>query len=351
VGNYKGAPGGLDRATQARRQPGSTFKPIVYSYALHTRRFNAASLLETRSTSIAGYRPLNFEESEGSEPARMREAVAKSINVAAVHVARDVGVANVVSWARALGITSNLGADLSLALGSYEVAPIEMANTYATFASGGIYDTPRFIQSIVDSHGKQVPIPAPPPSRRVMEEGEAFLITNILQSVVDHGTGRKAKVLNRPVAGKTGTSNKAKDAWFVGYSTDLSCAVWTGYDDATPLGRREAGSTAALPAWVAFMKAAHKGRPPTDFPRPPDVVTVRIDPTTGLLPQPDQEDTMEEFFLRGTEPTEVAELDAGVDGGDADIVTEDGGVTMPQLDKDAETLPALPQPEDPVPLF
>jgi penicillin-binding protein 1A len=350
VGNYEAVPGGLDRATQAKRQPGSTFKPIVYSYALHTRRFTPATLVETRPGSVRGLHGADEGQNPGVAPVRLREALAKSINVVAVHVAREVGPANVVSWAKALGLTTPLGADLSLPLGAYEAKPIEMANVYASFAAGGMFETPRLITRIQDPNGKDVPLPPAPPSRRVMEESEAYLISSMLTSVIDHGTGRRAKRLGLPLAGKTGTTNESKDAWFVGYSTDLAVAVWTGYDDAKPMGKSEAGSSAALPAWMSFMKAAHAGKPPTDFPRPADVAVVRIDPQTGLLARPDQDDAISEFFLTGSEPTEVAELDAGVDGGELPE-SPDGIPEVPSMERDAATLPALPPPETPVPLF
>ncbi len=348
VGNYEAVPGGLDRATQARRQPASTFKPIVYSYALHTRRFTPATLVDIRPASVRGIRAADESDAESTESVRLREALAKSVNVAAVHVTREVGPANVVSWARTLGLTTPMEPDLSLPLGAYEAKPIEMANVYASFASGGMLELPKLITRIQDPSGNEVALPTPPPSRRVMEESEAFLITSMLTSVVDHGTGQLARGLGRPVAGKTGTSNESKDAWFVGYSTEIAVAVWTGYDDARPLGRREAGATAALPAWVSFMKAAHAGKPPTDFPRPADVAVVSIDPATGLLPLEDQEDTLQEFFLRGTEPTERVVADAGVDG----APSPDGEVPeVPPMEHDAATLPALPPPETTVPLF
>lgn len=348
VGNYEAVVGGLDRATQARRQPASTFKPIVYSYALHTRRFTPATLVDVRPNSVRGIRAADEAEAASTETIRLREALAKSVNVAAVHVIREVGPANVVSWAKALGITTPMGPDLSLPLGAYEAKPIEMVNVYATFAAGGQFELPKLITRIQDPSGKEVPLPPTPPSRRVMEESEAYLITSMLTSVIDRGTGQLARGVGRPVAGKTGTSNEAKDAWFIGYSTDIAVAVWTGYDDARPLGRREAGATAALPAWVSFMKAAHAGTPPTDFPRPADVLVVSIDPTTGLLPAEDQTDTLTEFFLSGTEPTERVELDAGVH--DA-LASEQEVPEVPAMERDAETLPALPPPEDTIPLF
>jgi penicillin-binding protein 1A len=318
IGSYEAASGALDRATQAHRQPGSSFKPFVYGYALSSRRFTPASLLETSPGSLAGYRPSNFEDSEGVAPTRLREALAHSVNVSAVHVLEDVGPANVVAWASALGIQSKLGSDLSLALGSYEVTPYEMATAFATLASGGIYEAPILVTRITGPDGAEVPLPPRPPSRRVMGEAEAYLTTSVLMSVVDHGTAASARSLRRPVAGKTGTSNQAKDTWFVGYSTDIVCATWTGYDDGRPLGGREQGATTALPAWISFMKEAHDKRPATEFPRPAGLVALRIDPRTGLLAYEGEEDAIEELFLQGTEPQTVSTPSAATpDGGTA----------------------------------
>jgi penicillin-binding protein 1A len=326
VGSYEGQAGALDRATQSRRQPGSTFKPIVYSYALHSRRMTLASLVDpTPDVFEGGYRPSNFEGWQGHSPLRLREALANSVNVAAVRVLRDVGPANVVAWARALGIESPMKADLSLALGSYEVRPIDLAGAYATFASGGTYEEPRLVMRIVGPDGKEVALPDPPPARRVLDDAEAYVVTSMLTSVIDHGTGARAKSLGRPLAGKTGTSNGPKDTWFAGYSTDLAAVVWVGYDDGHTLGGSEQGAITALPAWMTFMKAAHEGKPRADFPRPPGVTTVTIDARTGNLPYVDDPDAIDEVFLAGTEPTVIAEPpppveDAGApapEGGDA----------------------------------
>jgi len=145
-----------------------------------------------------------------------------------------------------------------------------------------------------------------------MEADEAYLVTSLLRSVVTYGTAKRAQSLGRPVAGKTGTTNAAKDAWFVGYSTDLVVAVWVGYDDALPLGSTESGAATALPAWVAFMKGAEADRPQSEFTRPSTIVSVRIDPTTGLLARPGEDSGVEEEFIDGTAPTEVAPApDAG----------------------------------------
>lgn len=386
VGNFEGVPGGLDRATQARRQPGSTFKPLVYSYAIHSRRFTPATLVDTRPGSVRGINGRDEGDHAGTEPVRLREGLAKSVNVVAVHVAKQVGPANVVAWAKTLGITTPMGPDLSLPLGAYEVIPIELANAYACFASAGIYQPTEIITSIKDAQGNELRLPALPGARRVMEDNEAYLITSMLTSVIDRGTATKAKGLGLGLAGKTGTTNESKDAWFVGFSTDLVVAVWTGYDDARPLGAREAGSTAALPAWIQFMKGALASKPSTDFARPPSIVAVQIDPKTGLLAAPDQQDAMLEYFLPGTEPTQVVELDAGAEGGlqeeaehglgvgrpcegpvgcahekaadgGSDKVpgampgSEQGVTQVPSQQRDAETLPAVPATDPQIHLY
>lgn len=322
VGSYEGAAGALDRATQSRRQPGSAFKPIVYSYAIHSRRFTAATLVDpVPEVFEGGYSPSNFEGWQGRDPLRLREALANSVNVAAVRVLRDLGPANVVSWARSLGIDAPMKPDLSLALGSYEVRPIDLAGAYATFAAGGVYDEPRLLVRIVGPDGKEVRLPQSAPARRVLDDAEAYVVTSLLTSVVDHGTAVRAKSLGRPLAGKTGTSNGPKDTWFAGYSTDIAAVTWIGYDDGRTLGSSEQGAVTALPAWMAFMKAAHEGRPPTDFARPGGVTSVIIDARTGKLPYPEDPDVLEEVFLPGTEPTETADPaaeltgDRGADGG------------------------------------
>ncbi|MFO0586743.1 MAG: PBP1A family penicillin-binding protein [Polyangiaceae bacterium] len=354
VGSYEGARGGLDRATRAQRQPGSTFKPLTYSYAIHTRAMTPASLLETDPTQVAGYKPglLAADESAARQPKRMREALAKSINVAAVWTINKMGPANVAKWAAQLGVTSKLGNDLSLALGAYEVTPREMVGVYATFAAGGEYQAPLLISKIVGPNGIEVELPAREAPRRVLEEPEAYVVTSLLTSVVQQGTATRALVLGRPIAGKTGTSNRAKDAWFVGYSTDIACAVWTGFDDGAPLGAAEAGASAALPAFVEWMKVAHKGKPVTAFREPPGVTHKKIDPETGLLPYENEENTIDEVFLVGTEPTDIATPDAGADGGDgADAgapPSEDAGAPQPNADLgDAGLLP-IPVPTVPV---
>jgi penicillin-binding protein 1A len=325
IGSYEALMGGLDRATQSRRQPGSAFKPFVYSYALHSRRFTPATVLEL---------PARHGKPGETRHISVRMALAKSDNAAAQYIFRQVGPANVVQWAHALGIESKLQPDVSLALGAYEVKPIEIAAAYRSFASGGTYAPPVLITRIIGPDGKLVALPKEPPPRRVMSAAEAYLTTSLMRSVVQVGTARRASSMGRPLAGKTGTTNDAKDAWFVGFSTDIVTSVWVGYDDANPLGWGEEGAVTALPGWMQFMKAAEKGRPPTEFARPGDIVVARIDPATGELAYEGEQDAVEEEFLDGTVPTEMASPDAGADG-EADAGTEAGSgarVNPPEAD-------------------
>jgi penicillin-binding protein 1A len=353
AGSYEGLRSGLDRTSQAHRQPGSTFKPFVYSYAIHSKSFTAASLLPTSPTALTGHAPKNYDKSEDGAPVRLREALAKSINVSAQWTAERVGPANIAAWAHDIGIESKLGATPSIALGAYEVTPRELANSYATLAAGGMVEAPRLIEKIVGPNGLEVALPVREPKKRVMTEAEAFVTTDLLRSVIESGTGQAAKVLRRPIAGKTGTSNEVRDAWFAGYSTEIACVVWTGYDDPAPLGAGEAGARTSLPAFIAFMRAAHQGLPATEFPVPPGVVHANVDPKTGLLARPDQEDAVSEAFLAGTEPTDTAgEPDAGAppsesDAGVASDKPDAGAPTV--LDEEPPPPPPAPKPDGPAP--
>jgi penicillin-binding protein 1A len=345
VGSYAAVRHGLDRATFAKRQPGSTFKAFVYGYAMHSRKLTPATLLETNPAALKGYKPDNYDESEGLSPARVRDALAHSVNVAAVNAIDRVGPANVAAFAAELGIESKLGADLSLALGAYEVTPREMAGAYAAFAAGGEYRKPRLISKITGPGGVELELPSEPPPRRVLDEAETFVVNSLLKSVVEVGTGKRALTLGRPVAGKTGTSNASKDAWFVGYTTDYAVAVWTGFDDASPLGAGETGAIASLPAFVDFMREAHKGKPVRDFAAPAaGIVRVKIDPQSGLKAYEGQENAIEEIFLAGTEPAEEAQPDAGVEGDDAGAAPLE---MMPGLELDQPELPHGSEPAAP----
>lgn len=330
VGSVEAVAGGLDRATQAHRQPGSSFKPFLYGYALVSRRFTPASVLTLPPA------PSNGKADAGAEPRKLslRSAIAQSDNAAAEFLIGAIGAPNVVDFAHSLGIESRLGATPSLALGAYEVTPLEMANAYASFATGGEVDAPRLIQKIVGPDGQALVLPAAPPKRRVITPEEAYLITSLLKGVVQNGTAKRATSLGRPLAGKTGTTNKAKDAWFVGFSTELVTAVWVGYDDALPLGWGESGATTALPIWISFMKVAHEGRPATDFPRPGGIVTASIDPASGQLAYSGQSDAIEEEFLDGTVPSDTAK--PAQEQTDAGAIDDEANEARPAADATGE---------------
>jgi penicillin-binding protein 1A len=308
IGSYEAVAGGLDRSTQARRQPGSAFKPVVYGYALHSRRLTLGSVLSlTRTGKDLKKKPPPGVAPDATEyKLRVREALAMSDNAAAQKILEEVGAPNVVEFAKALGIESPMAPTPSLALGAYEVTPLELTAAIATYDAAGQYQPSVLVKRITDSSGRELPLPPQPPARQVIPAEEAYLVTSLLTSVVKEGTAKSASSLQRPLAGKTGTTNQAKDAWFVGYSTDFVAGVWVGYDEALPLGYGESGAVTALPIWISFMKAAHAGRPAVDFPRPPGIVSVRIDPVTGLLAQPDVSEGIEEEYLDGTAPTEVS---------------------------------------------
>jgi len=304
VGGYDTAPG-FDRALRAVRQPGSTFKPFVYGTGLRSRRYTPATIVIDAPGVYDDWRPSNYETWSFRGEIRLREALANSINQVAVRVIEDVTPEEVASFAGSLGISTELEPTLALALGASDVRPIEMVNAYATFPAGGRYQPWRLVTRIEGPDG-EVELPRPPAPRDAMTPAEAYVLTDMMTSVVDHGTARRARQLRRPLAGKTGTSNEARDAWFVGFSPELAAGVWVGFDDRRPLGRRESGARTALPIWMGLMEAAHEDRPRAEFPMPSGVTTARIDPATGLLAYEGQEDAIEEVFLEDTAPTEHA---------------------------------------------
>ncbi len=233
------------------------------------------------------------------------------MNQVAVRVIEDVTPEAVVPFAEQLGITSALDPSLALALGASEVRPIELCNAYATFAAGGQWAPYRIITAIEDAAGDPIALPEAEAPREPMTAAEAYVLTSMLTSVVTSGTAVAAQTLHRPIAGKTGTSNSARDAWFAGYTPDTVAVVWVGFDDMRALGRRESGARSALPIWIDVVRHATEGRPAVAFPEPPGVVHASIDPASGLLAYEGQADAMDEVFVEGTQPTETAR-EAGV---------------------------------------
>lgn len=314
VGGYGYRAGGFDRALYAKRQPGSAFKPILYTTAFLTEKWTPASIVIDSPQILVQqgsqpWMPQNAETEEFMGPIRLRVALAKSKNTAALQLVDTsrggVEPAAVVALAHDLGVESDLVAMPSIALGASEVKPIELTNVYATFAAGGKRMVPQLIKKI---GGEDLPSPTAQAVQALKPEA-AYLITDVMRSVIEEGTAASARgKLGRPVAGKTGTTNlekKRPDAWFVGFTPNLVTGVWVGFDDMRDLGRGEQGARAALPIWVEIMQGALKGTPPTPFVQPPGIVVQKIDPKTGLLAAPGAP-AIDEVFLEGTAPTQVA---------------------------------------------
>ncbi|MCB9625795.1 MAG: PBP1A family penicillin-binding protein [Sandaracinaceae bacterium] len=303
VGGYDDG-AGFNRALQAVRQPGSTFKAFVYGLGIQSRRYTPATLVIDAPAVYDQWQPQNFETWRHRGPIRLRDALAGSVNVVAVRVIEELEPSAVAAFAARLGITTELDPSIALALGASGVRPIEMTNAYATFAAGGRWAPTRIVTRIEGPSG-DLPLPAAEAPRDVMTPAEAYVLTSMLTSVVESGTAQRARALRRPAAGKTGTSNDACDAWFIGYTPTVVTGVWVGFDDRRPIGRNETGGRAALPIWLEIMRAAHDG-PPVDFPMPSGVVSASIDPATGLLAYTGMEGARSEVFLEGTVPTEEA---------------------------------------------
>lgn len=317
-GGYDFASSQFNRATQARRQPGSSFKPIVYGAALESGRFTLASILndapDLHRDPWTGqeWRPQNYERGVYEGPMGLREALTKSKNTISVRLIEAIGPEAVIDFARRVGIASPLPSNLTLALGTGEVTPLEMANAYATFAAQGRRAEPALLLSVRDKHGALIER-ASASAEEVVSPGVAFLVTSLMQSVIEAGTGRRAAALARPVAGKTGTASENRDAWFVGFTPDLVAVVWVGRDNHKPLGRGGTGAGAALPIWLDFMEAALAGTPASDFERPEEIEEVRIDPESGKriaaaaeAGAGGQPAGRLEYFVAGTAPEEIA---------------------------------------------
>ena len=311
VGGYDFVAGGFNHATEAKRQPGSSFKPFIYGAALENG-FTPASILidqpviyEKSEYEKKGWKPTNYDE-RFLGPMRMRTALALSRNAVTVGLIEKVGLEKAIDFARRAGITSQINYDYTTALGSSAVTPLELTSAYATFASQGVRADPIFIKSIVDGNGTVLESYEPQPHEAI-DPTTAYLVTSLLKSVVKEGTGKGAQVLGKPVAGKTGTTNNYVDAWFMGYSPSVVTGVWVGYDNAkASLGDRETGARAALPIWVAVMARALSDKPVEDFTPTNDIVSVKIDPESGLLAREGQADAITDEFRRGTEPTQLS---------------------------------------------
>jgi len=406
VGGYDFARSQFDRATQSRRQPGSAFKPLVYGTALSLAdengrpRYTPASIVHDRPkvytdhTSGFVWKPENYEK-EFYGPITLRKALAKSVNNATLQLSDEIGIQNVIRYARRLGINSPLEPYLSTALGTSGVSLLELTRAYAVFPNGGRRLVPRFVRRVLDRDGNVLlenaafgdpledaavapPAPAAPKSEHLTDEAvnaevdaiangdapaesavhlppedpadpdqllppeQAYLVTDMLRAVVLEGTGQHARSLGRPVAGKTGTTNDQADAWFVGFSPEVATGVWVGFDEVKFLGHGETGAHAALPIWVDYMRAALEGRPIHDFAAPANdkIVWARIDKETGLLASTDSSATIFQSFVAGSEPTETADSARENDRAAQDLRDE----SFPVGDPDAGDAAGAPDP-------
>jgi len=339
----------FNRATQALRQPGSNFKPFVYSAALESG-FTAASIINDAPVVMedSSLEDIWRPENDGGKfygPTRLRWALTKSRNLVSIRLVQQLGVNTLIDYVERFGFdTSDFAPDLSLALGTHAMSPLELATAYAMLANGGYRVEPYLIQRIDNLAGETVfdarPLTVcrdcehatgqaetgpelsmeqiligqesqqdtPPAAPRVMDERVNYIISSILSDVITRGTGRRALVLERSdIGGKTGTTNGPMDAWFSGYNRDVATSAWVGFDNYTPLGRKEFGGTAALPIWINYMREALLDSPEAERPLPAGIVHVRIDPDTGQLANSRQRNAIFEYFREEHVPRQNAQ--------------------------------------------
>jgi penicillin-binding protein 1A len=316
----------FNRALNSRRQPGSAFKPFIYAAALE-KGYTPSTILMDSPVEYSDHdggtywAPKNYDKNFIG-PITFRNALAHSRNVVTVKILEDIGLGFALKFIKQLGIESPIKRDLSIALGTSGLSMLEMTAGFGVFANGGEQVKPIFVKKIVTMNGEvleenfpyvemeereeeEVTLEAPPPpvsKVRAISPQHAFIMTHLLEGVVQHGTGQRAKVLGRPIAGKTGTSSDYADAWFVGYTPSLLTAVWVGFDDKTSLGKDESGARAALPVWISFMDQALRDAPIESF-KPPDGITLmKVDIETGLPSEGGSKETIMEAFIDGTLP-------------------------------------------------
>ena len=329
VGGFDFSRNQYNHAIQAARQPGSSFKPFVYSAALDhgitpASVYLDAPLVFDDENLEQLYRPRN-DSGEYNGPTRLREALYRSINLVSMRVLLEVGAGNVLRHVRRFGFKTDAfprNTQLAIGGGTMALTPLQMARGYAVFANGGYRITPHVIKRIETLDGSVILEPnypivcgpcepdsgtGPDSAPRVIDERNVFIINSMLRDVIARGTGRGARELQRAdLSGKTGTTNEAADTWFNGYHAGLVTSVWVGFSNHRPIGSTEYGSTTPLPIWVDFMRQALKNTPETLFAQPSGVVSAKIDPRTGRLARPDQEDAIFEYFFDEDAPTSDA---------------------------------------------
>lgn len=301
--NFSTSP--FNRATNGRRQPGSAFKTIVYAYAIEQGFPQSKTILDAPVSFKSGnqkkdWQPQNFSGGYSGEMT-LRTALALSKNIPAVRLIEILGPSSVAKFGHTLGIDSFLSPNLSLALGTSEVSLIDLTAAYSVFPNKGNLIEPYGVVEVIDRTGRPV-WSIKPQKKAVMSRSSAAIVTDMLRSVIQEGTGKKARVIHHPVAGKTGTSNEFKDALFVGFSPSITTGVWVGQDTVTTIAKGETGAKAALPIWIEFMSRALSDKPFQYFDIPDDVVKVNINPLTGRLASENDPYAVKALFKKGTEP-------------------------------------------------
>jgi penicillin-binding protein 1A len=319
----------FNRAVSARRQPGSAFKPFIYAAALE-KGYTPSTIMMDSPVQYsdhdggAYWAPKNYDKNFMG-PITFRNALAHSRNVVTVKILEDIGVGYALKFIKKLGVESPVKRDLSIALGTSGVSMLELTSGFGVFANGGERIKPIFIKKIVTMKGEVLeenypyveteekeeeevtpellPLVQPEP---VISPQNAFVMTHLLEGVVQHGTGQRARVLGRPIAGKTGTSSDYADAWFIGYTPSLLTGVWVGFDDKTSLGKGETGSRTALPIWISYMGQALRNKPQENFIVPSGITLMRVNIETGLPSDGNSQETIMEAFVDGSVPGEKA---------------------------------------------
>lgn len=311
VGGYDFSRSEYNRAVQAHRQPGSAFKPIIYATAVSQGMSPASVILDApvvyeQEQDEKTWKPENYGRKIHGMVS-LRDALAHSHNLATVRLLDKVGVKNVIDFAKTVGITSPLAADLSLGLGSSSVGLMELTSAYSVLLNQGSRAEPYAILFVKDNAGTVLEQAEPQPLQVISKE-TAYLVTNMMEDVIQKGTGQAAKMIGRPIAGKTGTTDEFINAWFIGGAPNLVTGIYVGFDDRRSLGETESGAHAALPIWINFMQKALKPLPVIAFTIPEGITFVKVDPATGLLEdeQEGQSSTVE-LFTKGSEPTQTTQ--------------------------------------------
>lgn len=304
----------FNRAIDAKRQPGSVFKPILYTAAIDNGIPPSTIIIDSPVSIPQGdgtiWKPTNYDKTFRG-PIILREAITKSINMISIKLLMKIGPQTATVYAKRMGIDSNLPAVESLALGAGELTPLEVTAAFATFPTGGVRITPIFIESIEDAKGNVLESNSPRREQAISPQ-TAYIMTTLLEDVIDHGTGRSSRAwgFKRPAGGKTGTNTDYSDAWFIGFTPDYVCGVWVGFDDNRTIINKGSGARLALPIWTEFMKVAHDTLPERTFPVPEGITTSKICKTTGLVSTEycPRDKVYYEVFIEGTEPTGPCEI-------------------------------------------